>query len=137
MLNIKALFSKLEARKLLWTNPNPSASFAGQDVAISSLGNFETIEIEFASSAANIRFRYAQSFTAQAMMPAWASIPTYRNATINSTGIHFSDAFEKSQTQNNGLLIPYRIYGIRNLGGVLLNSILKAFTPHREVVGVC
>lgn len=42
--------SEVISRKLLWTNPSPSADFAAQDITISGLGAYDGYEVIFATN---------------------------------------------------------------------------------------
>lgn len=104
-----------KTHKVLWTNGSPSAAFSGQSVSIADIGSYDAIEIEFVSGAPTVKIETNNTNAISILIPYWASYPSYRNATLTSSGVTFTDAFERSQTTNNTLIVPYKIYGINYL----------------------
>ena len=127
---------KGETRTLLWTNPSPNNSFAAQDVTSGMSGAYNTydfIEVEYKAintedsdyGAKIIERTTCHSGTV-------ASIVSYNNAwylrhrarwwNSNATGIHFDSGFynnlvtPSTNGQNDAILIPYHIWGIKTLG---------------------
>lgn len=117
MLSIKALISKLEGRKLLWENPNPSAAFGAGSAYIADIADYDVIEIEFYYSAVPVRLYKGSNRAINCLQAAWNGAPSYRNATLGNDGVTFSEGFKNSVTVDNTVAVPYRIYGIRKLGG--------------------
>ena len=52
MKKITTLLKRLEARTLLWTNPNPNASFTSQNVSLPNVYNvYDYIEVEYKANS--------------------------------------------------------------------------------------
>lgn len=150
MLNIKALFSKIEVRQLLWTNPDPTSEFTAKTVNL-DLSNYDSVQIVYKG------FRtYGESYTAKSdvgssgcrmgchINTSGSAYPMVleRAYDVTISGVQFYAGSGKSTNSTststqNGCCVPYKIYGIRKLGGVV-NKLLRAISnlTRKEVV-VC
>ena len=132
MLNVKKTLTKilqridvLETRTLLWTNPNPDSSFAGQKVAV-DLTNYDSVEIEvknIASSEYMVANTYRSKKGEKGLILASAATNRERDINdIDNTGITFGNGivyntYGGGQSTDNNRLIPIRIFGIKLGGG--------------------
>lgn len=110
---------KLNGSKILWTNSNPTSSFAGQTINNLDLSNYDSYRIIWATSTSGI------------VKQSTGSIPTgektefftcfynngvsvrYRQVTaITSSSLTFGNATENGNT-NNGACIPLYIIGYK------------------------
>lgn len=104
----------------LWTNPNPTSSFSGQDVEI-SLSGYAMIEIFYTrfqgikilsnripfSSNEQTELNYSDYDSGS--VRSWN-----RNVTLSTTKIAFGDCKINNTTTNTGL-IPYKIIGYKEV----------------------
>lgn len=137
MKGISKLLRGFETRKLLWTNPNPDASFSTQDIPIpNAYDKYDLIEVEF-------KLNYAENTTTGMKVFAKAGKRSGGTQTVtqwssvanawqllhrswwwdgNHTAIHFDSAWyfnlgTSTKAISEANLIPYRIYGIKKIGG--------------------
>lgn len=112
---------------LLWTNPNPTSSFAAQTIDVSCEG-FAALVIQYYAYAGNsgvsdavISLDSAHSHFAFAIAtPATGAATVYgRSFTPYGTaGIVVTDGVKKempngSRATDNAAFVPYKIYGIK------------------------
>lgn len=147
MLNVKKTLTKIlqridnlknmETRTLLWTNPSPNSSFTAKDVALSGAYNtYEYLEVEYKSiNTENTDYGAKILERTSCHAGTVVSVVAYNNAwylrhrarwwNSAATGMHFDSAFynnlvtPSSNGQNDAVLVPYRIWGIKKLGGVV------------------
>ena len=135
MKKITTLLKRLEARTLLWTNPNPNASFTSQNVSLPNVYNvYDYIEVEYkANSSQNTDTGYKIIERTPCHSGTTASLIMWSNSTwvllhrarrwVPGDKMQFDGAFwnsvisASSNGQDDSNMIPYRIYGIRKLGG--------------------
>lgn len=133
----KLLSLAIEA-KTLWTNASPTSDFAPQTVKL-SLSDYDAVIIEYimvttssTDSVANTNFIYnrlcAIGKTVMLEVMAWVYSSTSRTqlanrrATVSTTSVYFSNCYQKdtynvtTNTANNWA-VPYKIIGIKLLGG--------------------
>ena len=104
--------------KLLWTNPNPTASFAAQDVLV-DLSNVNLVAIQYRNSTSNAAIDLTTiakvGDKGNASVFNWSlnfrSYEIFSNK-VTFTGATYYNAVAQSGTQNNALLIPIRIYSV-------------------------
>ena len=117
MLDIKKLLIKIikncPNRTLLWENPSPSSSFASKTIPITNPSQYDVLEIEFTHSAPNAFIPMTSTSAFQVMTPTWAAVPGYRAFNRNATGLYCSDGYSKSQNTDNGIIKPYKVWGIK------------------------
>jgi len=122
---------------LLWTNPTPTSSFSSQDVALpdGTYSAYDFIEVVYVSSVAAddpVIGQVVMDKTPCKSMSVAISIAynndwyiRHRARWWNGTGtkIHFDTAFYNSMTNtsaqgtNDATCVPYKIYGIKVIGG--------------------
>ena len=100
-------------RTLLWTNTSTSSSFAAQTIPITNPSQFDVLEIQFVDSAPNAFIPMTNTNAFQVISSSWASNPNYRAFNRNANGLYCSDGYEKSQTTNNSIIKPYKVWGIK------------------------
>ena len=113
-------FSSVNA-ELLWTNPNPTSSFASQTISL-DLNNYSHVIIKYKSNN-----RATPSSTmGLSIMPTDGSLMRVgggalydspytrglRDGKANKTGVTFDEGSISSDTRNNTIVIPLNIYGI-------------------------
>jgi hypothetical protein len=123
-------FSGLSKPELLWTNPNPTSSFAAQTVAL-DLSPYKSVCIEYVQNPTSSAKCYPKAFYA---VGDTVSIPgsgatqqgfiggaygksgsvygTARDLTITSTGIVFGTGYAQNGA-GPGYGVPQRIWGIK------------------------
>lgn len=158
MVDIKKLLAKLtkntETRTLLWTNSVPSQTFTSRDVMLPGVYNtYDYIEITYLSrNDENVDFGaqivertpcHAQTVTSLvAYASGWYLRHRARWWNGDGSGIHFDSGFftsldNNSTGQNDNVLIPLTIYGVK-IGGVIRQLLSKFATLFvREGVAVC
>lgn len=122
--------------KVLWTNPNPTSSFAGQEVTVEDMTNYDYI-LAFCTTNATSSNAYLSY-----IMPkgkgcyfSWG----YNNTTngrecnyISSTKIQFSNGVTSS-SQDNNQCIPTQIIGIKLIESP--TQITNKYSTEETVVG--
>ena len=105
--------------ELLWTNPSPTSSFAAQTVSIANLSDYKYLIIVVKAT------KSAGTYQSQILFPSVrhrvvfnGSTLTYRDVDFVANGLDFLAArnqttYGGSTTQNNDLVIPVYIYGIK------------------------
>lgn len=106
--------------KLLWTNPNPTANFAAQTVAL-NLSGYDFFAIVPIFSVASPTFIPAQVFPCDDSQTHVMTVTARTNnnnggrqITFSVSGLAFGSATYSGST-NNSYAIPYKIYGIRGI----------------------
>lgn len=102
----------------LWTNPNPTSSFAAQTISL-DLAQYELILItfhNFASTDAQYGLLAQLCIVGDTNYLQFTSATNNRNgrrlATITTTGVQFAACVYNDGTNNN-YGIPYQIFGIK------------------------
>ncbi len=118
--DILAYLMQVERKKLLWTNPSPTASFAPQTISL-DLSKYDEIEIFYAGSA-SVANRWTTSVRIVkekgTVLSAGANLLYWRYVTPSNTGINFetgyaTQTYGANANVDNSLIIPYKIYGIK------------------------
>lgn len=108
-----------EYKKLLWTNPSPTSSFAAQTIPL-DLSNYDAIEIIIRSDTANT-YTLAPIVTEVGKGGIAFNSTAYnsgRQFTTTTSGITFTgatyySAYGNWSTTSTNALIPVKIYGIK------------------------
>lgn len=110
--------------KLLWTNPNPSASFGAQTISV-NLAVYQGVLIKFRKSNTVSYYLYIPKITitddncpavANPVGTSWReSSASYRLVTaISDSGITFSrGGYADGSALNDNVLRPMEIYGVK------------------------
>lgn len=112
-----------EYKKLLWTNPNPTANFSAQTVSI-DLSDYDEVEVvtivSRTSGKMGICHLYFTSPVSQSLAFLGDDATKHaRDLSINTSGITFQNGYYQymtsgqSKTTDSGQAIPYKIYGIK------------------------
>lgn len=105
-------------RVLLWTNPNPTASFGPQTINL-DLSDYDYVEIIAKKTASETWYFTSKiPIIAQGNLYFIESGVTFdRNCTLSSTGIQFKTGYYNLATgslvTDNTRSVPYQIYGIK------------------------
>ncbi len=115
--DINAEGAPSEYKKLLWTNPNPTATFAGQTIAI-DLSDYDEVSIVVAMYSAN-SIQYTETYDGKVGEHLIISDFFLANNSgitrlcdIASSGVTFTAGYA-GEAVNNDACIPLRIYGIK------------------------
>lgn len=102
-----------EYRKLLWTNPSPSATFGAQTISL-DLSEYDAVDIEcYLSAGGMTSVRRTEVGKLGEVGGLGSTGATYtRMATVASAGIAFTEG-KNGNTTNNTWATPYAIYGIK------------------------
>ena len=114
------------ARKLLWTNPNPSQAFASQTVQTPGLLNYDEVWVYVKGhiSYPNGSLHKVITHTGANVPAVWVGMSAswsyiwQREINAYQQNIAFSDAFTKNllntaaATVDNDRLVPYQVYGV-------------------------
>lgn len=95
---------------LLWTNPNPSASFPAQTVTL-DLSKYTLLYVEFTQGAAVVRVG-GVLVEVIGNTGNGGDYTRCRGVSANSTGVTFTRGFSMSGSEDNSNQIPRRIYSI-------------------------
>jgi hypothetical protein len=109
----------------LWENPNPTASFAAQTVALSGMDYGLYFLVFKISDTWDVSYIIDSKTTSTNWVETLNSAMTTlynRGFRIVSNGISFDNA-RVGATTNNSYVIPYRIYGIKLTATVKINAI--------------
>lgn len=104
--------------ELLWTNPNPLSSFAAQTITV-DLSDYSFVHILLKLDNSGGASALSQiSPKGLRIIASWAGNSNrYRVYTATDNGVNFEAAYIVtafgSQTQDNGYVVPYQIYGIK------------------------
>ena len=151
--NILSYLLKVERRTLLWTNANPTATFAPQQVSV-DLSDYDEVEVSFMlwtgyQQTSNIMRckvganaivtavassnNYAVGSRPDPLARAWDF--TVANGVRIYGGVEANFASQGAFATANHVLIPYKIYGIK-YGGYCLAvfSRLTGVLRHRKAV---
>lgn len=91
---------------LLWTNPNPSASFAAQKISL-DLSNYSFVFV-VSSGSVLVKVGAGSAWIVSNVSPNLR----VRSVAASATGVTFGAGYQGS-TQDNTNNIPTQIYGIR------------------------
>ena len=146
-LDLKEWIAKVtgqaEFKTLVWTNPSPSSGFNAQTIPL-DLSEYDAVEIHCNSGTSgnetssgiclvgkNIVLTYIGGGNSYGSGGVFLA---ERGFEVSTSGVNVRAGLGSFMTEanfpysNNTRMIPLKIYGIRYVGGgVLLNSILKAF----------
>ena len=126
---IEARLSTLDdhpiSKKLLWENASPASDFAGQDISISNLSNYDEVEIEYicysgSSFRKRVKGKIGENVVGDMVMSNAGYIGSsavyvgFRGMYVTSNGVTFHDACSYAATANN-IVKPVRIYGIKGV----------------------
>ena len=111
--------------KLLWENASPASDFAGQNISISNLSDYDEVEIEYICYGSTSHKKRVKGKVGEAVMgdmvmsnSGYTTGSTvyagFRAMQINSNGVVFQNACSYAATANN-LVKPVRIYGIKGV----------------------
>ena len=102
-----------EYKKLLWQNPNPTAAFAAQTVAL-NLSDYDEVEIvaKRLNTDTSIMQTRATSDYIASIASVYGASTVFRSATITTTGVSFGGG-NLDGSVNNNYAIPLKIYGIK------------------------
>lgn len=155
MLNVKKLLTKFQVRKLVWTNPTPTAEFASQTISIPNVSDYDYFEVYFKrwTTEGNTfyegtPYKVIPDYSANCIQPTNITITgtvTFiaRTVSITSTGLSVGAGKSKAHTATgdpttvNAAMIPFKVYGVRSLGGVVSRLIHAISSLCREGVAVC
>ena len=115
-LNTTKVLATVEIKELIWTNPNPSADFAGQTITIDA--GYDWIEVETiegmvrkgSSTIGHIRYGWANGAVALARSMTYDKT---NGAFWCDNGVICGLANITSFTIDNSVCKPWKIYGIR------------------------
>ena len=105
-----------EVKELLWTNASPDSSFAAQDISL-NLSGYNTVMLVYKMSTSNTvqyfeeRCILGKRLTATALYTATSFV--YRFFDSSEIGIKVS--VPAGATTDTSYLIPYKIYGIKEV----------------------
>lgn len=149
MLNVKkllkAVLNNAQFRTLLWTNSSPASSFSSQTISL-DLSDYDCVEVHYRNSTGtgnqseSMQNRICNVGEIIALTGV-GSTESQRLATTSTSGVAFENGSYAStyggeQVYNSTVVIPVRIYGIKNLGGVITN-LLNAFLKLIEREEAC
>lgn len=128
---LQALFD-MAHKEILWENASPNSTFNAQTIS-ALCGQYDMIAIEFKGTATgNIMLMAMASygngiaiplmFTSSVASTSSAIQSNYRQATLSANGIAFAATYTKyaantTSAQNNTILIPITVYGLKLSGG--------------------
>lgn len=105
-----------EYRKLLWTNPSPTSDFVAQTISL-DLSDYDAVDIEvnmYTSSSGEYHQTFRGAIGTNLLMSGMiyqTTMPLSRLCEIHSDSIPFNTGF--ANTDNNGAVVPLKIYGIK------------------------
>lgn len=102
---------KSRSAQLLWTNSNPTAEFAAQDIAIANLSNYKLMLVEVLALNSKNFVTTAIFSTNSEKFVIGDITSSYRTFVFSAGKITVSDC-SYNDTVANAILIPLRIYGI-------------------------
>lgn len=109
--------NKKTETKLLWTNPNPTSSFAAQTVTVSGLSDYDEYEVLFRFHAT---LSYLNTHKSRAgfgvLLYIHDSGSTYRRQ-VNVSGNKLTISAVAGAKNDDAYIVPYQIYGIKLGGG--------------------
>jgi len=123
--------------KTLWTNPNPTSSFAAQNITTLDMSEYDYLLIDFNNGDANFRewtniIKKGSNTRISYTNGNSNKLGTRDLTYINSTSIQFADAYWSGSVLNSAI-IPYKIIGIK-----LVNSqaeVTNVYSTDETVVG--
>ena len=113
---------------LLWTNSSPTAAFAAQTISL-NLSGYESVKIVFRRMTADsycITYEVEKNAGATYVSMMWVQNSNEIVRIINSvtdTGVNFGKGIDQSGADNNGYLVPLKIYGIKKTVNLKINAI--------------
>lgn len=116
--SIMSSLSKKTEINLLWTNPNPTSSFAAQTVNVNGLSAYDEYEVvyKFHTTVAMLNTHKSKVGYGTLLYIHDSGKMYRRNVTANGNKLQISDV--AGSKEDNAYVIPYQIYGIK-LGGVV------------------
>lgn len=138
----------------LWENASPTSSFEPQDILV-PCGEYDGIVISYKSSNASQTYEFISGcrYKEDTMLPGEIATSidsggqsaqfNFRNNVLQANKIIFYGAWYKTvesganTVNNNALIIPIIIYGIKLLGGVIHKIKSLAASLFRKEVLVC
>lgn len=128
--------AEVELMKLLWENPDPTAEFAAQTIAL-DLSGYDDLYVIYDWAVGNNYLysqlvpiddgRYCLSGAYPSGTASEGSASIVRQVTFGNSGIVFSDAgmgyTGSGRTTRNNMCIPLKIYGIKNKLQVIASDV--------------
>ena len=127
-LNISKLNKTVEIKELIWTNPNPLATFAAQTISL-DLSKYDLIEIHAYCSVQSGRQKLVSQSIEIGMPGAFIGVSVLGTATdtttliqriynSSTTGVTFAGGVYRAITASTlsdaaDVYVPYTIYGIK------------------------
>ena len=115
-------------RTLLWTNPKPTDSFANSTISVPNLSDYDELEVHFKNSTTSsgctvfkiTKYSYSSRAYAFSLGTSFSDCALWIRsfwADFNNNSITFDSANKlyTSNTVDNMLLIPYKVYGYKNV----------------------
>ena len=137
MVSLKKILNKIlksltgvETRTLLWTNASPTSEFGAQTVGTTQgvdLSGYDSVIIVFSKTASSNserqECRCKVGETVQSVFGGGfsyasgkAAVGCYiREAYTSTTGVQFNGGTDVTTVGNDGICLPYRIYGIKEV----------------------
>lgn len=130
-LNFQKLLTIIETKKLLWTNPNPAASYGTTPISL-ALADYDEIEIVYrwatgATTSKAVRGTIGESVRGEGLVVSGVSNVQFasRDFSITSSGVNvavgnysytdYAQWYKYSGGPGNDLIIPVKIYGIKTV----------------------
>lgn len=117
-VEIAETFDEVDRRVLLWTNPNPNATFASQTIAL-DLSTYDAIDVVFqhwVNNPCSTVWRAEKEsveYLASGISNTQSSSGLYRRAfRMKEDGVYFANGLSAATVENNST-IPRKIYGIQ------------------------
>lgn len=114
----------VEKKTLLWTNPNPSASFEARTIGL-DLSGYEGVEIFYRNSTdtddAGRSIKSEKCIVGDVIgLSGLGSTESQRLATVTTGGVSFgngtyANAYGGAQISADSVIIPQKIYGIKHI----------------------
>ena len=99
---------------LLWTNSNPTAAFTAQTVSL-DLTDYVGVIVEFYDNDTRLYVKKDDTDNTAGHYTVDASYT--RKVTINDNGATITEGYvfgSNNETKNNNVLLPYKIYGVKD-----------------------
>lgn len=133
---IASFTNRVDTRELLWTNPNPTAAFAGQIISgiPSTYDEYEIVFTGYTGQQESMKTTripqdygghgtgYLTYITGASGQTSGALYVFKRYCTIVTSGMQFGEVYSSCTTINNGVwarytantgIVPHKIYGIK------------------------
>ena len=127
-LDVSKVTKTVEVKELLWTNPNPLATFAAQTISL-DLSKYDLIEIHVYCSVQSGRQKLVSQSIEIGVPGAFIGVSVLGTATdtttliqrmysSSTTGVTFAEGTYRAITANTlsnaaDVYVPYTIYGIK------------------------